>query len=31
MLQAPSGARVELIDEVMQPMFENWYRTGSFG
>lgn len=31
MLQAPSGARIELIDEVMRPMFENWYRTGSFG
>ena len=31
MLQAPWGMRVELIDEVMKPMFENWYRTGTFG
>lgn len=30
MLQSPSGMRVELIDEVMLPMFETWYRTGSF-
>ena len=31
MLRSPWGMRVELIDEVMLPMFENWYRTGSFG
>lgn len=31
MLQAPSGARVELIDEAMRPMFETWYATGTFG
>ena len=31
MLQAPSGARVELIDEAMRPMFETWYVTGTFG
>ena len=31
MLQAPSGMRVELIDDVMLPMFEAWYRTGTFG
>jgi len=31
MLQSPWGMRVELIDEVMLPMFETWYRTGSFG
>lgn len=31
MLQAPSGMRVELVDEAMLPMFENWYATGSFG
>ena len=31
MLQSPSGMRVELIDEAMLPMFETWYRTGTFG
>lgn len=30
MLQSPWGMRVELIDEVMLPMFETWYRTGTF-
>ncbi len=25
------GARIELIDRAMEPLFENWYRTGSFG
>ncbi len=25
-----AGARIELIDSVMLPMFETWYRTGSF-
>lgn len=26
-----AGSRIELIDQAMQPMFENWYRTGTFG
>ncbi len=26
-----AGTRIELIDSVMLPMFETWYRTGSFG
>ena len=26
-----AGSRIELIDEVMQPMFDTWYRTGTFG
>ena len=26
-----AGTRIELIDTVMLPMFETWYRTGSFG
>lgn len=30
MLIAPSGMRVELIDESMRPLFEQWYETGSF-
>jgi hypothetical protein len=31
MLRSPWGMRVELIDEVMLPMFETWYSTGTFG
>ena len=30
MLRAPSGLRVELIDRAMEPLFQNWYRTGAF-
>ena len=30
MLRGSSGIRVELIDEIMLPMFETWYATGSF-
>lgn len=25
------GSRIELIDRAMEPMFETWYRTGTFG
>jgi len=31
MLESLAGIRVELIDEAMRPLFETWYRTGSFG
>lgn len=31
MLHSPDGLAVELIDEAMLPLFENWYETGSFG
>ncbi len=30
LLRSPSGIGVELIDEIMRPMFETWYQTGSF-
>lgn len=30
-LLTPAGQRVELIDEAMLPLFENWYAGGDFG